>query len=112
MYIYSKFLKKNILVNLHESVVRYEFLSVIADEDCDDIFERETGEFCAFGNDDNPGQAPCYMADGSTLATNNGDEEYTLIGLSSWAGCNNTNPAIFTRTSLYLDWISDVTNLS
>lgn len=103
-------IKLFLLVGYYASDVRYQFLSTISDNDCDVVFERGAGQLCAIGYEANPEQAPCNLADGSTLAVNS--DHYTLIGLSSFAGCDNSKPVIFSRISHYLEWIADLTNIS
>lgn len=89
-------------VTYYLSTIRYNFLEVISDEECQKNTILQEGEFCTIGGIGNPEKYPCSLDRGSSLAKVY-DGNFTLIGLSSYAGCNTNNPEIFTRISLYLE---------
>lgn len=99
-----------LIVTYFLSKVRYHFLEIISDEECEGQVLLQDGEFCTIGGIDNPEKYPCRLDNGSTLAEEI-DGNITLIGLSTFSGCNTNNPSVFVRISLYLDWIKEVTDL-
>jgi len=60
--------------------------------------------------------APCELDQGSPMAWLEDDGESTLVGVSGQLGrlmteCTNFAPSIFTRTSEFLDWIQQNSNV-
>lgn len=103
----KKIIKFFLKATYYLSTIRYNFLEVISDEECLEQTTLQDGEFCTIGGTNNPEKYPCNLDRGSSLAIDI-DGNFTIIGLTANGGCNTNNPVLFTRVSLYLDWINEV----
>lgn len=78
------------------------------DEDC--RFVRASTEFCAIGTAENPTKTPCSSLGHLVVYFK---LKYILIGGGGHNNCNYDNwPNFFTKMSLFLEWITNVTKIS
>jgi len=87
------------------------YVTVMSNDDC-----RQTWPSVGVTQICSP-QAPtgtCNGDSGSSMGYQGADGRYTSIGITSFgssAGCESGAPDVFTRTSSYLDWISQTTGI-
>ncbi|GLG92354.1 Chymotrypsin, partial [Gryllus bimaculatus] len=93
--------------------LRYASLTVISNTNCALYFGNSINSYkvCTTGAS---GRSPCNGDSGGPLFITDSDGSYTQIGLVSFGsnGCLASYPAVFTRLTSYLSWISSNTGIA
>lgn len=101
----------NPVTEISHTIVRWNTLEIISDEHCDSLNTvRVTTEMCALGTVENPRKTPCESFGHLAVYFNT---KYILIGGGGDDYCSDTvRPSYFPRMSVFLEWITNVTNIS
>lgn len=85
-------------------------MQIITDEECNLQGNFNERIMCTIGTFYNQNQGPCYVNDGAVLAYFS-NSSWIQIGIGSLPACSSTLPGLFTRVSVFIEWIAAVTGI-